>query len=232
MDKFIVAEYPPVPIVSFGGPKVGRVHQSQRYPDQSLIVGLVCNAFGYRRRDVEAHYEMEKRLVWAFRLDDVGEKTTEFQTADLSEIGPMWDPNGGVIEHGGTNANGNHLMWKEYWTDVAWSLALSLRGADADEIGELASALRVPARPLYLGRKKCTLGISKISRTEADGPVEALRRVPPFREASIAPYRVFYVAESRESAQWLSSGHRDWESGLHGGQVPMASALIDPDSEG
>ncbi|MGK9517924.1 hypothetical protein O6467_24530, partial [Salmonella enterica subsp. enterica] len=56
---------------------------------------------------------------------------------------------------GGTAATGTHQRWRDHWANGVATVAMALDGDGEPTLDALETALRAPARPLFIGRKPC-----------------------------------------------------------------------------
>ena len=112
----------------------------------------------------------------------------------------------------------SHQRWRDYHADLRLSVVLGLVPEDSSPtMSDLASALRRPARPLFIGRKPC-LPTSAIFRGWIDNQplVEAIRSVAPDGLECEALWPSSAGAESSDKTFFITD-ERNWISGLHGG---------------
>jgi CRISPR system Cascade subunit CasD len=146
------------PLMSFGSVSVDEHGFIQRWPAVSMLCGLFGNALGYRRTDAEQLDALQRRIVWAARLDRPGVMLQDFQTARIGKNDKAWTTRGRPEVRGGGGATyeSPHIRYRDYWADASLAVAVRLEPADeAPSLDALAMALRTPARPLFIGRKSC-----------------------------------------------------------------------------
>lgn len=170
------------PLMSFGSTAVDHRRPVQPWPAVSMLTGLLANALGWQRADVQALDGLQARIRWAARIDRAGAALNDFQTAQLSKADKGWTTRGDVEERGGGDDSykSPHLRSRDYRADASVLVALRLEPAQqAPTLAELAAALDQPARPLFLGRKAC-LPATRINQgiVLADDAVAALRGAP------------------------------------------------------
>ena len=219
------------PLMSFGDVIVDQHNVTDRFPRLSLLTGLFGNALGYRHGDAEALDRLQARLEFAARWDVEPTALVDYHTVDLGQpkmAGKGWTT-WGMPEHreGGPDARlGTHIRYRHYWANGVMTVAVTLNGEDAPTRGDLAEALRAPARPLFLGRKTC-LPAAPLLRGVSDAPdvLAALRAAPP----EPAPGR--RLAAAPRSACWpvhlgpelpgqvvAIYDQRDWRNQIHTGR--------------
>lgn len=147
------------PLMSFGGVLVDQNNRTERFPGRAMLTGLIANALGWHHGDTEALNELQSRIEYAARWDVPPTPLRDYHTVDLGQshlIQPGWTTHG-IPEHreGGDAAKkGTHQRYRHYWADGVMTLALALRGGSPG-LDAIATALKLPARPLFLGRKTC-----------------------------------------------------------------------------
>jgi len=178
------------PLMSFGTTAVDHNRPVQAWPATSMLTGLLANALGWTRLQVEDLDALQARLRWAARIDRPGVPVNDFQTAQLKKKDKGWTTRGAVEEReGGDDAyKSPHLRFRDYRADASVLVALRLEPADhPPRLPDLAMALNAPRRPLFLGRKGCAPATRIVAGTvEADDAVAAVRAAPSV-EGGIAP---------------------------------------------
>ena len=162
------------PMSSFGGDVIDNRGVVNDFPGRSLLTGLIGNALGYDRGDVEKLDRLQSRLVHvAARLRD-GRRMRDYQTARLFERDVGWTtrgrPEGRATspsfswderherERGVRLKSLTHQRYRDFDADAATLVALSLseteaRDRDSPDVDDIARALDRPERPLFIGRK-------------------------------------------------------------------------------
>ena len=170
------------PLASFGGETIDNLGVVRPFPAASMLTGMFANALGWRRIEREAHERLQRRLVFAARIDREpagGYAMRDFQTAQLGANDRGWTTRGRPEGRAGGAAtyNAPHLRYRDYYADMRVTVALRLdsgsgagmtvvdaagmtagRGKeqmDEPTLDDLATALDEPARPLFIGRKPC-----------------------------------------------------------------------------
>lgn len=222
--------------MSFGAVVVDQLNPIWRFPAKSMLVGLLGSALGWDHRDTALLQGLQARLRFAARWDAEPELLTEYQTVDLGQdfmLHTGWTTRGHREDRGGgTAATGTHLRWREHWANGVATVAIALDGDGEPTLDALETALRAPARPLFVGRKPCLPAAPLlIGRREAVGVKAALAAEPL---ADVAPRR----RPSRISALWpLDEGEaaqreerydlRDWEQNIHRGSERYAEGYLE-----
>lgn len=147
------------PLMSFGTVMVDQHGYIDRFPGTALLVGLIGNALGWHHKDVDRLQKLQDRLEHAARWDVSPQVLTDYHTVDLGQ--PKMRDDGwttrGNPEHrdGGNAKTGTHQRYRRYWVDGLMTVVVSLKDDTDPNLDSVASALRRPARPLFLGRKTC-----------------------------------------------------------------------------
>lgn len=197
-----------------------------------MVTGLVANALGWRREDSAAHDRLQERLVMGVRLDRLGNRISDFQTAQLGKKEEGWTTRG--IPEG---RDGNvetykspHLRYRDYHCDLRLLLALRLEPPEeTPSLDDLAAALDHPARPLFLGRKPCLPSHRLFAGWQEGGDLVTVLRDAPMSESGAEVLRMQWPdGEGRLDGDRLLDlcDERNWSSGLHGGWRPVRQGAI------
>ena len=219
------------PLVAFGGETIDNHGVIRDFPALSMVTGLIANALGWDRGDADLHNRLQERLCMGTRLERLGERLTDFQTAQLGANDKGWTTWDTPEERrgGAASYDSPHLRYRDYHADLVALVALRLDPAEeSPTLDEVAAALDKPKRPLFIGRKPCLpTGRLMAGWIEADSVLAALK----------AQQAAGQLTEAR--AQWpdgegVLSGdrvldvcdERNWTSGVHGGWRPVREGLI------
>lgn len=187
------------PLMSFGTTAVDHRRPVQAWPAVSMLTGLLANALGWQRSDVQALGALQARIRWAARIDRAGTMLNDFQTAQLSKNDKGWTTRGQVeARDGGPDSyKSPHLRYRDYRADASVLVALRLEPAQQlPTLQDLAGALDRPMRPLFLGRKACppatriSLGV-----VLADDAVAAVRAAPALDDGATPALAAVYFNE-------------------------------------
>lgn len=124
------------PMQSYGLHQGHDERGTEMYPTKSAVIGLVANALGRRRGD---SIDDLRALRLGIRVDDEGEILRDFQTVR------------GAI--GANNRKIHNVVRNKFYLQDAMFL-VGLEG-ERSLLEAIKSALKRPARPLFLGRKSC-----------------------------------------------------------------------------
>jgi CRISPR system Cascade subunit CasD len=236
-------------LMSFGGVMVDHNGPTERFPGLSLLTGIFANALGYRHTDFEAIEGIQSRIEFAARWDVVPEPLEDYHTVDLSlpkmigyaDIRKKAEHGGwttrGMPEHraGGDDARyGTHIRRRHYWADGVMTVAAALLGYEKPDTLDLETALRRPARPLFLGRKTCLpSGPILINGMEAQDVLVALRMPPRSSRTGRAAVRPEMEAcwparlgVEKNARMVTVYDRRDWRNQVHAGSRLMAEGTI------
>lgn len=120
------------PMQSWGDSSRYARRTTRREPTKSGIVGLIASALGRTR---EEPVDDLAQLELAIRVEQPGQLMRDFQTERPMDGGkPM------------------PLSNRYYLTDACFLVAL---GGDEEMLEKVEAALKLPCRPLYLGRRSC-----------------------------------------------------------------------------
>jgi CRISPR system Cascade subunit CasD len=223
------------PLIAFGGEAIDNYGVIRDFPALSMVTGLLANALGYDRAEVEAHNRLQERLRMGTRLDGAGTRLQDFQTAQLGAGDEGWTTWGTPEERAGGAASYDspHLRYRDYHADLEALVALRLEPAnESPTLNELAAALDRPVRPLFIGRKPC-LPTTRLFAgwVEAEHVLGALQQAPltvgdvegtrglrmqwPDGEGHLPNDRVIDLCDERR-----------WTSGVHGGWRPVREGVL------
>lgn len=220
------------PLIAFGGEAIDNYGVVRDFPALSMVTGLLANALGWDRGDDLQHNRLQERLVMGARLDAIGTRVVDFQTAQLEANDKGWTTRGVAEERAGGSGTyaAPHLRYRHYGADMNVLVAIRLKPADEPPtLEQLAHALDRPARPLFMGRKNC-LPAGRIMA----GWVEANDMLSTLQLAELDSY-------GDVRAQWPEGegrlpgqqdrrldvcDERNWTSGVHGGWRPVREGLL------
>ena len=228
------------PLMSFGGVIVDHHNVTERFPGLSLFAGLLSNALGWTHGEGERIGALQDRLIVASRWDIEPEAIVDYHTVDLGQ--PKMREKGwttrGEPEHrdGGPDAKfGTHIRYRHYWANGVLTAVLALTNDAAPDLTILESALRQPARPLFLGRKTCLPNSPVLAGHASGADVLSILKTIPRIQCPLRPTR-----NPRMSARWPAEvGHnredqtkaiydqRDWKNQWHSGRRIVAEGFIE-----
>ncbi len=217
------------PLMSFGDRAIDELRPTRRLPCRSMLTGLLANALGWDHRDVGALGRLQERLRFASRLDREGMALVDFQTAEIAKRDPLWTTRG--VPAGRAGGEGSYsgpvLRYRHYRADALVTVALTLDPiGEAPDLDALATALRRPERPLFLGRKGCPpAGPILEVEVEAASLVAALGQAAPLRRdtrGEVPPDSLLIETEddpAEPDGQRVVevADRRDWRLGFHTG---------------
>lgn len=225
------------PLIAFGGETIDNFGVIRDFPALSMVTGLLANALGWDRGEVDAHNRLQERLQIGTLLLTPGTRLEEYQTAELFENDAGWTTWGAPQGREKSpsyqvNRSGRKALtlqrYREYHADMTACVALRLEPADvAPTLDDLARALDKPKRPLFIGRKPCLpTGRLLAGSVEAESVLAALqawassdgqggRAQWPDGEGILFGDRMLDVCDER-----------NWTSGVHGGWRPVREGVI------
>ena len=167
------------PLMAWGDVTFDPRRTTQRFPTRSALAGLMANALGWTYRNGDRTAALQDSLRYAARADRWGGIIRDYQTVDLEREPSGWT-RWGVEKRGGGSAKETHILQKFYLADSSFLVALRLETGTPVTLGDLAAALRAPARPLYLGRRSCPPATAVLEgEVTAESLLVALAHSPP-----------------------------------------------------
>lgn len=226
------------PLIAFGGETIDNFGVIRDFPALSMITGLLANALGFRREEDERHNRLQQRLVMGARIERMGERFTDFQTAQLGAKDAGWTTHG-VPEsrQGGAGSyNSPHLRYRDYHADPAVLVALRLEPAEeSPTLEDLAAALDRPARPLFIGRKPCLpTGRLFLDWWQGENLLHVLQTAPALTDDADETWTLqWHDGEGELPGDRVLDlcDERNWTSGVHGGWRPVRQAPFTPATE-
>ena len=227
------------PLMAFGREMVDARGPIRDFPAGSMLTGLLANALGLDRRERNAHQRLQNRLVVGSRLDDPGGLLRDFQTAQLAKSDTGWTTRGEAEGRAGGAGtyDSPHIRERDYLADACLTVALRLNPDDENpNLDDIATALREPVRPLFLGRKPCMPTTPLLlALVEAPTVLDALIAAPrPDRAATAQPLRFALIGPAADEAgnrlarpeSVALTDERNWLSGVHAGQRRAVIGVI------
>ncbi len=232
-------------MVAFGDTMIDSLGRIRETPSLSAVNGLLCNALGVRREEASKLARLQDRIVLACRLDAVGGKFRDFQTAQLNGKDRGWTTAGRIQDRaGGSNTfDSPHIRERDYDSDVKIVLAIRLRQAEeAPTLDDLARAVQWPARPLFFGRK-CCLPSAPIfgGFVEATDALQAFKHIPLRGQSSHHGAQsdppssrvIVTLAPDEACPDGFETVHstekRDWPAGVHAGEQRCFRGAVEVD---
>jgi CRISPR system Cascade subunit CasD len=238
MPAFLILRFE-APLMSFGREAIDANGPTRDFPDASMLTGLLANALGYSRHEAAKHQRLQDRLAYGVRIDRLGHDLREYQTARLSKTDRSWTTRGRPEGRAGGEKtyDSPHIRFRHYRADAALTVAVRLDPAEEPPtLGDLATALDYPARPLFVGRKPClpsaplfaeirdakSIVVALQQPGPADGTSDRCRFVLPRHEADgLGPSEIIRV-----------TGRRDWTAGVHTGEETLAVLTLPTQAAG
>jgi CRISPR system Cascade subunit CasD len=220
------------PLIAFGGETIDNYGVIRDFPALSMVTGLLANALGWDRSDAIKHNRLQARLRMGSRLDEAGQRLTDFQTAQLDANDRGWTTWGTAEERRGGIGSyaGPHLRYRDYHASLNALLVLRLVPADeAPTLEDIASALDKPQRPLFIGRKPCVPAARLVQGwIDADNVLQALRQATGLNRSCVPAQWPDGEGCLHEADRILDvCDERNWVSGVHGGWRSVREGMID-----
>ena len=244
------------PLMAFGGETIDHFGVIRVFPAASMLTGMLANALGWRREQSAALQRLQQRLVFGTRVERLGERVTDFHTAQLGALDRGWTTLGQPESRQGNTDSykSPHLRYRDYHCDAVILVALRLQPADeSPTLDALAAALDQPARPLFIGRKTCLparrlcagwysghtvlevlQNAPRLLQTPPQAPLQAASQIPA--QASLkAPAEHPWMLQWPETEgrctndrQLEVCDERQEPSGVHGGWRRVREAVFAP----
>jgi CRISPR system Cascade subunit CasD len=234
------------PLVAFGSATIDNFGVIADFPALSMITGLIANALGWDRAEVQRHDRLQQRLRMGCRLEQAGSRLRDYQTAKLFQDDAGWTTRGtseGREKSPSYTPDESGRMaltlqrYRDYHADLVAVVALRLEPADENPtLDEVAQALDRPSRPLFIGRKPCLpAGRLMFGWHEAQDVLGVLSALPLSGDAA-EPRRTSAVRAQWPDGEGSHPGdrkldvcdERDWLSGVHGGSRPVREGVLTP----
>jgi CRISPR system Cascade subunit CasD len=223
------------PLMSFGAVVVDQNHPIWRYPGKSMLTGLLGNALGWDHRDTDRLQALQDRLRFAARWDAEPVPIQDYQTVDLGQdflVDTGWTTRGKREDRAGANSKETHIRFRDYWANGVMTVALTVTGEESPTLDALETALRYPARPLFLGRKSCLpSGPILIGRRQAESlkavlAAEPLAEIGPRRRPRVID-ALWPLDEGAGQGTEERYDRRDWRNNIHRGSERYAVGLLE-----
>ena len=230
------------PVMSFGSVVVDQLNPTWRFPGKSILTGLLGNALSWDHRDADKLQTLQDRLRFAARWDAEPAPLTDYQTVELGHEfmrGTGWTTRGKVEGRKGEIAakirktgHYTHQRWRDHWANGVATVALTLDGEGHPTVNDLESALRTPARPLFIGRKPCLpaapilVGRRQAAGVKAALAAEPLADVGPRRRPAHIP-ALWPLDEGHGASSEERFDRRDWRNNIHRGAERYAVGILE-----
>ena len=238
------------PLMSFGAPIVDNQGEIQPYPALSMMAGLLGNALGVDHSEFDRLERLQERLRYGSRQDRRGRQIQDYQTVDLSKPYMNDDRAWTTYHHresraGGSASGGTHIRYRDYWADAVHTVAATLDPPDeSPTLDDLESAVKHPARPLFLGRKPCLPADSLFAgRMQVDTLPDALVQAPLHDRAADGPtYPAWWPTHPDAKGPFDESpldedlrepvtDRRDWQNQIHAGERWIVNGTVRPNGQ-
>jgi len=234
------------PLVAFGGATIDNFGVITDFPALSMVTGLIANALGWDRSEAQRHDRLQQRLRMGCRLEQVGSRLRDYQTAQLFQDDAGWTTRGAPEGREKspsykTDGSGRAALtlqrYRDYHADLVAIVALRLEPAEENPtLDEVAFAIDRPSRPLFIGRKPCLpTGRLMHGWLEADDVLGVLSALPlgcgaPQSGTPIAMRAQWPDGEGTQPGDRALDvcDERDWRSGVHSGSRPVREGVVAP----
>lgn len=163
------------PLQAWGDVAVDGWRPSRAFPSLSALAGMLGSALGWTYQDAVLTNQLQDKLCYAVLEERTPRVVQDFHTADLDRIGREGWTRWGLERRGGANAAGTQLQRKQYLADGSFIVALTLDAGAPASLSDVETALTLPARPIFLGRKGCLPAAQiLVGRAEAERSYDAL----------------------------------------------------------
>lgn len=223
-------------MLSFGDVAVDEFRPTARHPFKSMVVGILANALGYKRTDWHKIEDLQSEIKIASRIDREGNLMTDYQIALTNPSNPKeptfidrksWTTKDVLNRTDGNDKNAIQI-YRDYLTDASITVAIS--SSNEEILDKCISAVKKPARPLFIGRKACvpTRPIFE-AVTDADSLFEVLSTYP----TTDGKEEVLIRTEGNEShlyedtcRELLIRDGKDWINGFHAYERPIVEGIV------
>ena len=159
---------------SFGTPsRRDRHRRTARHPGKSVMTGIICNAMGCERGDIDAIKEVSSLRMTSYALKTEG-AFVDFQTAPRNVHRPYSKVINGCVQAGKKDED-HILMYRHYLSGFKFVVVME---GPRDLVLKCHQALEYPARELFIGRKCCLPTepiLSDVFGTEEEADQEVTR---------------------------------------------------------
>ena len=145
------------PLQSWGAESKFETRRTEKFPTKSGVIGLLASALGYSRED---SLEKLNTLKFGIRIDREGELLRDYHIAKSQK---------------------DAYITQRYYLADAVFLA-GLESQDTAFLNEIATALKNPAYPLFLGRRSCPPTMPLLLGIRNADILTALQKEPYFSE--------------------------------------------------
>lgn len=225
--------------MSFGEVRVDQNGVIDRYPSASMLTGLIGNALGYEHKDCALLQILQSQLTFACRWDVEPSKMVDYQTANLGQehmSQPAWTTYGVAdVRTGGSAKTGTHIRYQHYWVNGVMTVIIGIK--DESLFQKVVTAIKKPARPLFIGRKCCIPSRPIYADTvESESLVEALAKTPfnaRNRKTDLVDFQAFWSYEKESNSEYVKIREiesrfdkRDWTNQIHTGERRVCRGRI------
>ena len=146
-----------------------------------------------------------------------------------------WTTRGRIAERSGASGEATHQRYRHYRADSLYTVALTLVGSSHPSPDDLATAVREPVRPLFIGRKCCLPAAPLlVDIVDAASLLGVLASTPRVKRADDGPLPAsWWDGDDTEGGHGDSrvvpvSDERDWKGRVHVGRRLMREGHVNP----
>jgi CRISPR system Cascade subunit CasD len=147
------------PMASWGEVAVGESRHSAVHPSRSALLGLLGAALGIRRDDEEAQQALTAGYRFGVKVLSAGAPLRDYHTVQTPSKRKNIVYRTRAQELANPRALPTLLSMREYRCDSLAVVAAEALPSARWRLDAVATALRAPVFPLYLGRKSCPLAL-------------------------------------------------------------------------
>lgn len=217
--------------MSFGSEAVDAQGVVRDFLSRSALTGLLANALGWERYEVELLELLQERLIFGVALLERGMRVKDFQTVKLAPNDRGWTTHGVPEGRTGSTVTYQYPYIRHRYADAGGRalVAFRLSPAACDPcLDQLAHALDHPERPLFIGRKPFIPSTRLLhSAVEAENVRRALA-IGIGRFGKTEARAQWPIAEGRGSDSTVVelTDERNWKAGVHAGLRRVREGLV------
>ncbi|MCG8536322.1 MAG: type I-E CRISPR-associated protein Cas5/CasD [Pseudomonadales bacterium] len=157
------------PMQAWGRESFEGLRPSEVFPGRSALLGLLGACLGIDRSDQDAQHSLAKSVSFAVRVDQQGQKMTDYHTVKDARV-----------EYSGLKSHDTIQTWREYWQDAKYTVVIWLSPNAPITLENLESAIGKPKYTPVLGRRSCPLSRPLYeAKVSAQSALDALSLIEP-----------------------------------------------------
>lgn len=224
------------PLIAYGKEAVDSIRPTDHMPGRSMLTGLLGNAIGYRRKDADQLAQLQACIRYAARTEhsvQMNASVRDFHTAQLGARDAAWTTYGVPERRAGGPGltRAPEIRDVHYLAETRSVVALSLAESGLGlTLPDVAQALRMPARPLFVGRKCCLPERPVLEgKVSAENDTEALHMVelgPDVKQSRVQWDGSEHHESVRKTHELWVSDLKDWRNGVHVGRRMVNRGVV------